>query len=559
MSYAAEHLNALPPGTRVDDFELEKDLRSGGFGITYLGKDLVLGRTVAVKEYLPAGVAVRVADMTVHPRTRDDEEDYRKGLDDFLHEARALSRFEHHPNIVRVHRFFEAHGTAYIVMEYVEGQALSELLKAEETLDEPRLTALLNPLLAALSEMHTHAEEILHRDIKPGNIMLRDDGSPVLIDFGSARAAMGARTQNLTAVVSPGYAPMEQYHAGRQGPWTDIYAVGAVLYTAMTGAKPSDAPKRADGDDLVPTGQATAGRYGKPLCDAVDWALRKHRADRPQSIAEWREVLEGRSAPPPPSAGALPPPRTAETPALTPPGHPASPPVADRSSGGKGWGRWLAALGVAVVLAAGGAYYWWYGPTLPWDGQSSSDRNVRGEPQARVSALRETCNEHHEEERYAQAVSCYREVLALEPEDAEAQRGERQALSALRETCKGHFEKEWYAQAVSCYREVRGLEPEDAEAQRRELKPGDVKALRMKCYEEEVLAHNKAPALECYHDVLKLKPGDMRTLISMCMAQQVLRDYTPALECYREVLKLDPEHARALEGVRELQSKVNTE
>ena len=474
MSYAAEQLDALPPGTRIGDFELEKDLRSGGFGITYLGKDLVLDRTVAVKEYLPAGVAVRVADMTVHPRTRDDEEDYRKGLDDFLREARALSRFEHHPNIVRVHRFFEAHGTAYIVMEYVEGQTLSALLEAEETLDEPRLTALLDPLLAALAEMHTHAEEILHRDIKPGNIMLRDDGSPVLIDFGSARAAMGARTQNLTAVVSPGYAPMEQYHAGRQGPWTDIYAVGAVLYTAMTGAKPSDAPKRADGDDLVPTGQATAGRYGKPLCDAVDWALRKHRADRPQSIAEWREVLEGRSAPPLPSAGIIPPPRTADFPTLPPPGQPNSAPDAERTSGGKGRGRWLVALGVAAVLAAGGAYYWWYGPSLPWDGQSTIEKEAAETRTAERDALVASAVAQLEKKEYVSARKALEGARALGLSEADYEelserigRSERQArVSDLFEECVGHRKARRFEQGLDCAGKVLDEDPGHTEARR---------------------------------------------------------------------------------------------
>ena len=451
MNHAAEHLNALPPGTRMEDFELKHVLGHGGFGITYRGWDTVLGRTVAVKEYLPAGVAVRVADMTIHPRTRDDEEDYRKGLDDFLHEAQVLARFEHHPNIVRIHRFFEAHGTAYIVMEYVEGQTLSALCKAEKTLDEPRLTALLKPLLAALSDMH--AVEFLHRDIKPGNILLRDDGAPVLIDFGSARTAMAVRSQSMTSIVTPGFAPIEQYSTrGKQGPWTDIYAIGAVLYCAMTGTVPSDATSRIEDDDLVPTGQATAGRYGKPLCDAVDWALRLRGTERPQSIAQWREVLEGRSVPPALSANTVA--GYSRSPDAPPPGLPASPPDAERSSGGKGRGRWLAALGIATVLTAGGAYYWWYGPSLPWDGQT------------RVSALRETCKGHFEEERYAQVASCYREVRSLEPEDTDAQRGERQArVSVLHEKCLGHVNGREYAPAIECYREVLELHPEDATAQ----------------------------------------------------------------------------------------------
>ena len=417
MNHDAEHLNALPPGSRMEDFELKKVLGHGGFGITYRGWDTVLGRTVAVKEYLPAGVAVRVADMTIHPKTRDDEEDYRKGLDDFLREAQVLARFEHHPNIVRVHRFFEAHGTAYIVMEYVEGQTLSTICKAEETLDEPRLTAILNPLLAALSEMH--AVEFLHRDIKPGNILLRNDGAPVMIDFGSARTAMAVRSQSMTSIVTPGFAPIEQYSTrGKQGPWTDIYAVGAVLYCAMTGTVPSDATSRIEDDDLVPVSQATGGRYGKPLCDAVDWALRLRGADRPQSIAEWREVLEGRSAPPDPSADTMG--GDSRAPDAPTAGQVASAPEAGRTSGGKGRWRWLAALGLAAAVAAGGgAYYVEHG--LPWKGEGLPPDPIEPSGQEdQVSELLPTCKEHLEMERLAPALECYRNVLALEPEHPDA-------------------------------------------------------------------------------------------------------------------------------------------
>ena len=470
MNQAAEHRGALPPGTSIGDFEIEKYLNAGGFGITYRGRDTVLGRIVAVKEYLPSAVAVRVADMTVHPRTRDDVDDYQKGLDDFLREARVLARFEHHPNIVRVHRFFEAHGTAYIVMEFVEGQPLSTLLetlwKAEETLDEPRLTAILNPLLAALSEMH--AVEFLHRDIKPGNIMLRDDGAPVLIDFGTARAAMGARSQSMTAVASPGYAPIEQYYTqGRQGPWTDIYAVGAVLYTAMSGAKPSDAPKRSDGDDLVPASHATAGRYGKPLCDAVDWALRLRGTDRPQSIAEWREVLEGRSGiPPAPSADTVG--GGSRSPAAPPAGQTASAPDDERPSGGKGRWRWLAALGLAAALAAaGGAYYVEH--DLPWKGKESPPERIErsGQVDPVVAKLRE-CKEHEDEQAVAPALECYVEVLNKKPGHAEA--GKKvQALKKVRASelypmCEEHARGNAYAAARECLLKVLDLMPEHADA-----------------------------------------------------------------------------------------------
>ena len=469
MNHATEHLNALPPGTSIGDFVIEKSLRPGGFGITYLGQDTVLGRTVAVKEYLPAGFAVRVADMTIRPRTRDDEEDYRKGLDDFLREAQALARFEHHPNIVRVHRFFKAHGTAYIVMEFVEGQPLSALLDAEKTLDELRLTALLNPLLAALEVMHAHAEAFLHRDIKPGNIMIRDDGAPVLIDFGSARAAMAARSQSMAAVVSPGFSPIEQYSTrSKQGPWTDIYAVGAVLYCAMTGVVPSEAPDRLTGDDLVPTGQATGGRYGKPLCDAVDWALRILGPDRPQSIAEWREVLEGRSAPPAPSAGhpsADPVGGYSRPPAAPPAGQTASPPEAGRTSGGKGRWRWLAALGLAAALAAGGAYYVEYGLSLPWEGKGLPTARIeRSERKDQVPALLPKCREHADGQAYAEALVCYGEVLKLEPEHVEAQEKVPALEKDWASKCREHLDNEQYAPARTCYREMLALVPEHPEA-----------------------------------------------------------------------------------------------
>ena len=498
MNNAAEHRGALPPGTSIGDFEIEKYLSAGGFGITYRGWDTVLGRAVAVKEYLPSAVAVRVADMTVHPRTRDDVEDYQKGLDDFLREARVLARFEHHPNIVRVHRFFEAHGTAYIVMEFVEGRPLSMLCEAEKTLDEPRLTATLNPLLDALSEMH--AVEFLHRDIKPGNIMLRDDGAPVLIDFGAARAAMGARSQSMTAIASPGYAPIEQYTTkGRQGPWTDIYAVGASLYQAMTGAKPSEAPARSVGDGLVPTDQATAGRYGKPLCDAVDWALRMRGTDRPQSIAEWREVLEGRSAPPAPSTDTVA--GDSRSPAAPPAGQPASAPDAERPSGGTGRWRWLAALGLAAALAAGGAYYVEHG--LPW----------QEDP---VVALLRECKEHEDSKAYAEALECIGKALKLKPEHVEAREKEtalkKDWVSALLPMCRKHQDNMRYAAALECYGKVLKLKPEHAEAK------------------EKVQA---------------LKKDWVSAVLPTCREHLDKERYAPALKCYREVLALEPEHAEA--------------
>ena len=286
--------DALPPGTRVDEFEFGDVLGRGGFGITYLGWDAGNQVEVAIKEYMPIHFAERDPDGYVYPATDDAVEDYEWGMAEFLKEARMLVAFNH-PNIVPVRKFFEAHGTAYFAMAYLEGQTLFALLQTKRTLREDRLRELLTRILSGLEEVHS--ADYLHCDIKPGNIMLRRDGTPVLIDFGAAQAATAAHG-SIAPVVTKGYSPVEQYGGAREnyGPWTDIYALGAVFYRAMTGTVPSDARSRLDDDRLVPVGRAAKRRYSKELTDAVDWALTVVAEERPQSIAEWSDALESRPA-----------------------------------------------------------------------------------------------------------------------------------------------------------------------------------------------------------------------------------------------------------------------
>jgi hypothetical protein len=286
--------NALAPGTVLLWYEIEKVLGQGAFGITYLAQDTNLHRRVAIKEYLPGQVARRAADGTVEALTSELTQDFTAGCQRFIAEARTLARFEH-PNIVRVHNVFEANHTAYMVMQYEEGEGLDRILNRRETLAEPDLMAILHPLLAGLEAVH--AQGFLHRDIKPANIFIRRDGTPVLLDFGSARQAVSGDARNLTSFVSPGYAPIEQY-AGKgdqQGPWSDIYGLGATLYRAMTGKPPTDAVERSralavDSSDSYET-LATEGRYSPELIAAVDAALRFRASERPQSIASWREIV----------------------------------------------------------------------------------------------------------------------------------------------------------------------------------------------------------------------------------------------------------------------------
>ena len=291
-----DYLHALPSGYRIEEYELVRVLGSGGFGITYLGYDHHLDKAVAIKEYLPNDLAVRTDSQSVLPKSTEDKADYEWGLERFLNEAQTLARFDHR-HIIKIHRFFRAHGTGYSVMEYAEGETLSEMLQRKETLTEAELKAILFPILDGLEVVHE--ADFLHRDIKPGNIVIRDDGSPVLIDFGSARQAVAGKSRSVTAIVTPGYAPIEQYSVkGHQGAWTDIYGLGAVCYRCLSGEAPDDATERLRADPLVPISKRCKGRASAELLAAIDRALRVDEGERPQSIAAWQQVLSGEPAVP---------------------------------------------------------------------------------------------------------------------------------------------------------------------------------------------------------------------------------------------------------------------
>jgi hypothetical protein len=288
---AANHI-ALPVGFALHEYTIEALLGAGGFGVTYLARDNNLHSQVAIKEYLPSHLAVRAAGQTVLPRSDADSPGFQLGLEGFLAEARTLAGFRH-PNIVRVSRFFEANRTAYVVMDYEQGQPLRDWLPGHAPVDEAVLKRMFLPLLDGLAVVHDAG--VLHRDIKPANIYVRDgDGSLVLLDFGAARQSAGVVSRSLTSVITPGYAPFEQYHtSGDQGPWTDLYALAGVLYWLVTGQKPHEAPSRVKEDTMPPAVAAAAGRYSPGFLAAIDWALRVDEEARPRSVADFRRVLLG--------------------------------------------------------------------------------------------------------------------------------------------------------------------------------------------------------------------------------------------------------------------------
>ncbi|HEX4926692.1 MAG TPA: serine/threonine-protein kinase [Burkholderiales bacterium] len=279
---------ALPQGFPLNEYRIESTLGIGGFGVTYLATDANLNLKVAIKEYLPGDVALRAADHSVRSKSPEGAETFNWGRRRFLDESRTLASFRH-PNIVRVMRFFEANGTAYMVMEFVAGQPFDQWIRQRRPVAEETLLAIVQPLLAGLEVVHRAG--YLHRDIKPENIYIRADESPVLLDFGSARMAGGSK--DLTTIVSLGFAPFEQYHTrGGEGPWTDLYAFGAVLYWAITGERPVEAPGRAFDDPMVPAMKAgDTSRYSHQFLRAIDWALAPAKEARPQSVKQWRNVL----------------------------------------------------------------------------------------------------------------------------------------------------------------------------------------------------------------------------------------------------------------------------
>ncbi len=303
--------HTLPIGTMVGGLQITGLIGEGGFGVVYLAFDTTLQRQVALKEYMPSSLASRAqnsADVSVKsPRFLDT---FNAGLRSFVNEARLLAHFDH-PSLVKVHQFWQANRTAYMVMPYYQGPTLkahvATLRATGSRPDENMLRQWLVPLLDALETMH--GENCFHRDIAPDNILLTSNG-PLLLDFGAARRVISDMTQALTVILKPGYAPIEQYGdvaTMTQGAWTDLYALASVVYYCITGHSPITSVERVMGDPLPRLSRVAAGQYSSTFLGAIDAALAVRPADRPQSVAEFRAMLDGHAQPRLPVDHAAPP------------------------------------------------------------------------------------------------------------------------------------------------------------------------------------------------------------------------------------------------------------
>ena len=585
-------LNALASGYRLMWYEIDSVLGHGGFGITYLATDTNLNQKVAIKEYFPANIAIRTGDNRVAPSSAKKAETYSWGLSRFLAEAQTLAKFRH-TGIVQVFSVFEANGSAYMVMEFVRGESLGDRLKSRAVVDEATILRALYPLLDGLQLIHDAG--FIHRDIKPDNIFLREDGSPVLLDFGSARLAIGSLTQTLTMLVSPGYAPFEQYSSsqagtGRQGPWTDLYSLGATLYMTISGRGPVDSIARATAtiaghaDPLLPAVEVGKGRFSEQFLAAIDKALAVQPQERPQSIDEWKQWLppfEGEAsatttatrAPAATSIWTQPPPIDAPPVAAGPGPTEILPPPSQRTLGPA-----AIASSLAIAAAVGAGIYFWLNrgtidtpatetPAVaqvprdePADMQTTAPSAVEPPPvapeptpQQRIETLLARADEALTAGRLSlpaghNALGYFRDVLELDP-------GNQQASTGLRRVMMGHLAFALHALKQNEFSEARRhlqvAESIDATAR-------EVVSARKQLETAELVANQRLAAERARNArVAGLLSQAERALDAGRLAAPEADNAADALA---EVLELEPDNADARQGLarvgRELLARV---
>ncbi|MET3393472.1 serine/threonine protein kinase [Variovorax sp. 1140] len=383
----ATEAGLLPVGSRLAEFEITRVIGQGGFGVVYEAWDHTLERVVAIKEYLPTSLSARQSDGTVVPLSERHRETFDLGMRSFINEARLLAQFDH-PSLLKVYRFWQEKGTTYMVMPFYRGETLREaLVSIPAGVDEAWLIRIMDGVTQALAVMHN--ANCYHRDIAPDNIILLEgSGRPVVLDFGAARRVITDKTQAITVILKPGYAPIEQYAEMpdmSQGAWTDVYALAAVMHVAVCGRAPPPSVARLLSDSYVPLAgnEILRKRYSPRLLEAIDAGLGVRPEQRPQSMADLRAALDlevghsiapvPRTQPPSSSSGG----RTsmgsnadAATVIAGKSGGgakaPAAAPAPAGDKGGKGntgsgGGKTAIALAcVALLAVAAGGGWWWF-------------------------------------------------------------------------------------------------------------------------------------------------------------------------------------------------------
>jgi serine/threonine protein kinase len=298
---ASQHpAQALPGGYQLQEYTIDRPLSAGGFSIVYLAHDAA-GMPFAIKEYLPASLVTRrdSLDLQIQVPATINLSAFRHGLKSFFEEGRSLAKIVH-PNVVRVVNFFRANETVYMVMRYERGKTLQEYIiqHKEKPLREAFIRHIFVELLNGLREVHTH--KLLHLDIKPANIYIRLDKSPLLIDFGAARRTLTDENPGLTPMYTPGFAAPEQYGDSNipLGPWTDIYAVGATIFACLCGFAPQAANMRMEEDRQEPARKIFENKYSVELLEIIDWCLRLDHLERPQSVFALQKLLKAPATPP---------------------------------------------------------------------------------------------------------------------------------------------------------------------------------------------------------------------------------------------------------------------
>jgi serine/threonine protein kinase len=285
----------LPEGFQLENYRIRRLLASGGFSFVYLAHD-ENEVPVAIKEYLPATLALRTEENPAPVVPEENLAIFRYGLKCFFEEGRSLATLQH-TNVVRVVNFFRANDTVYLVMRYERGRTLQEhISKKTGVIKEEWIRATFVPLLNGLREVHSN--KLLHLDIKPGNIYIRNDGTPVLIDFGAARQTLTVDGLKLPPMFTPGFASPEHHRErDKLGPWSDIYSIGASMYSCLAGYGPPTAPQRLEKDKMTSARKGWSGKYSAELLDTIDWCLRLNHLERPQSVFGLQKALTGEKLP----------------------------------------------------------------------------------------------------------------------------------------------------------------------------------------------------------------------------------------------------------------------